>query len=525
VTDQVNHNNNQRKYSVWEPLLIALASAIGLLAGYNMNEQNIDDSMIAVELTQENVSPKDGKIEEIIRFIETNYVDSVNAGIITVDAIRHIMKQLDPHSDYISADELETHNERMDGAYRGIGIETIKLRDTFYVSRLLDEGPGKSSGLKLGDAILAVGSMVVAGNETTYQILRDQLKSQKSKTLDLTVQSLDGRNHVVTNIPVSAIPLASADLSYLLDNNTAYIKLVRFSSNTYEQFIESVDQAIHGKEYINLVIDLRENPGGYLPEAIKILSQLFDEKDRLLTYTEGLNRKKAEYRSTGKNFYNIKKVAVLINDYSASGSEIMAGCIQDWDRGVVIGNPSFGKGLVQEIFPLKNGGALRLTVAKYYTPSGRLIQKSYNSISKDFIADSTVYTTQLLNRKMNSGKGIEPDIFIENDQDIACYIYENYIDFFIIQKMIEQGSSDYNAETMTELELDKFIQNEYHEELEIIKNQCNKDIKMIILGRHLRMIEGEEAYQKFINESDPYVMEALKTIGNNKTTLALLSEE
>ena len=184
-----------------------------------------------------------------------------------------------------------------------------------------------------------------------------------------------------------------------------------------------------------MILDLRDNPGGFLPQAIKILSQLFADKDKLLTYTEGLSRKKAEYRSTGKIFYNIDKVAILINEYSASGSEILAGAIQDWDRGIIVGQDSYGKGLVQDLFPLKNGGALRLTVAKYYTPTGRLIQKSYKSLNKDFIADSTYFKTLLLNRVVHSGNGIEPDVKIDLSDENNCEEYLTYTDFFIINQM------------------------------------------------------------------------------------------
>lgn len=509
---------------IWIPLMVGIAAAIGMIAGYNMNRHNYDQSMIAIDNYEESLTIKDGRIEEIIRFIETNYVDSINQDILTVDAIRHIMKQLDPHSDYITPEELESHNERMDGAYRGIGIETVKLRDTFYISKIINDGPAEKAGMQLGDAIMKISGQLVSGNETEYSSLRSQLKSPKNKSLEIEVIALDGSQKKY-EVQVSQIPLASADLYYMLDDNTVYIKLIRFSSNTFEQFVESVDQAIKGKPYINLVLDLRENPGGFLPEAIKILSQLFDEKDKLLSYTEGLNRKKSDYRSTGKNYFNIKKVAILINEYSASGSEIIAGAIQDWDRGVVIGKPSFGKGLVQEIFPLNNGGALRLTVAKYYTPSGRLIQKSYGSTTNEFVADSLEYTTKLLQRKVNSGVGIIPDIQIDNDFDIDCYAYDNYIDFFLIDALRREGKMAFDPETMNEQALDAFIYDLYGDDPAILKEPCNRNINTMIFGRYLRMTEGDVEYKKYVNSDDPYIEEAMQIVGSQKTTLALLAEE
>ncbi|MBT8230848.1 MAG: PDZ domain-containing protein, partial [Bacteroidia bacterium] len=476
---------------------------------------------------KENYSGKaDGRIEEILRFIESNYVDSLDQKIISIDAVRHILRQLDPHSDYIGEDELTDHNEKMEGAYRGIGIETLKLKDTFYVTKVIEHGPAYKAGLKLGDAIISVDNQLVSGNQKSFSSVRDLLKAEDKNKLELSVIPFGEKSKETRDVEISSINLSSAELSYMPDESTVYVKLERFSDNTYEQFIESLDYYMKDNDNLNLILDLRNNPGGYLPEAIKILSQLFKEKDKLLTYTEGMNRKKAEYRTTGKNFYSINKLAVLINEYSASGSEILAGAVQDWDRGVVIGRESFGKGLVQEIFPLRNGGALRLTVAKYYTPSGRLIQKSYRSINKDFEADSVDYQTRLLNRKVLSGNGIVPDYIIDETEDLKCRNYLSYLDFFILNKMLETASLQVATDEITRQEYARFLENNFELETSYFEDSCPvSKFQRILESRYVRLISGEKEYIKKLNEGDPFIQKALLFIQDQKTTLAYLSEK
>jgi len=515
----------ESKKRVWEPLLVGIAAAIGLLAGYNINFNNNDYSLINLESTKNITTNKDGRIEEILRFIETNYVDSLNQDVIAVDAIRHILTQLDPHSSYISPEELEDHNEKMDGQYNGIGIETIEFHDTFYISKLLNQAPAQKSGIKLGDAIISVNGELVAGNKSPFDKIRAFFKSTNNDGLDIEVLSVGDENaHTIKVIP-EIIEMASANNSYMLNDETAYIQLTRFSANTYEQFMQSVEKLIDKNPSMNLVLDLRDNPGGFLPEAISILSQMFDDKDKLLCYTEGLNRKKSDYFSTGKNFYKLDKIAIIINEYAASGSEIVAGAIQDWDRGVVIGNTSYGKGLVQEIFPLKNGGALRLTVAKYYTPSGRLIQKSYDNINKSFESDSNSYKTLLLDRGVIGGGGIVPDIEVENIYNDYCYNLMSYADFYLLSLMKQKNNNKLIASDLNTSEFIDFVINEYGDDLMILKDNCTLDLSDFLYSRFVRMSEGETKYLFELNKSDNYIMAALDFINDKKTTIALLSEE
>jgi len=520
-------NNSQlpSKY-ILLPLIIALSAAIGMLAGYRMNFNNNNISLLKVENIDSN-SPqfKDGRIEEILRFIETNYVDSLDENVIAVDAINHILRQLDPHSSYITPEELDEHNQKMEGVYTGVGIETIKLRDTFYITQMRDGSPASDSGLQIGDGIITVSGETVSGNMTSFADMSQLLKGEKGVPVSIGYKPVDKEDIVDVNVTPSDIILQSADISYLIKKNVAYVKISRFNSNTYEQFIKSLERISTEGEDLDLIIDLRDNPGGYLPETINILSQLYDEKDKLLTYTEGLNRKRQEYRSTGRQFFNIGKIAVLINKNSASGSEILAGAIQDWDRGFIVGESSFGKGLVQEIFPLSNGGALRLTVSKYYTPSGRLIQKSYDNINEKFVADTSDYTTKILNRTVIGGGGVTPDYKISDDINTVCYNFFDYSDYYLIDKMTDIDNYDLQLSNISSTDFTNFIGEEFIEEVATLDRACNYQTEAYLKARLKRMQEGDVVFTQTINASDPIIDKALQVIADRKTTFALLSEK
>lgn len=520
-------NREKREVRLWEPLLVGISAAIGLLAGYNMNFENKDSSLLSI--TEQTAitghSTGDGRIEEIIRFVETKYVDSIDVDEMSINLIDDMLSKLDPHSSYITPAEYSEYNEKMKGVYRGIGIETLKLRDTFYISRLLDGGPAEAAGFRIGDALLTIDGDSVAGVEKNFDEVRNMLKDASKEQLVISTLAVDEASTRDVAVEIKEIQVASADICYMLDDKTAYLKLSRFSSNTYEQFIESIEKIKEGKTELNLVLDLRGNPGGYLPQAIKILSQLFDKKDQLLTYTEGLNQKRRDYRSTGNAFYKIAKVAVLIDGDSASGSEILAGAIQDWDRGIVIGRTSYGKGLVQEIYPLNNGGALRLTIAKYYTPSGRLIQKSYASDNNQFEADESIFETKMLSRKISGGTGIVPDTELDENNTERCYNYHYYGDHYVLDRMLQLGRTELKRNDLVQTEYDAYLNNSFGESPLELRGSCDSDIAQELYSSYKRMILSKNDYARFSNINDKYISEALKFIGDARPTLALLSEE
>lgn len=354
-----------------------------------------------------------------------------------------------------------------------------------------------------------------------FDSLKAKLKDDNISSINLKLQDVSGEPFE-TEVEIKEITIASASESFLIDDKTGYIKLTRFSGNTYEQFVESMEKMTAGKTELNLVLDLRDNPGGYLPEAIKVLSQLFPNKDKLLTYTKGLNREKKEYRSTGKTFYNIKKIAILINNYSASGSEILAGALQDWDRGMIIGEKSYGKGLVQEIFHLKNGGALRLTVAKYYTPSGRLIQKSYESKTNEFAADSIIKKSKLLARDLPSGIGIHPDIEVLEKETQDCYEYEYYLDNYIVWAMHQKTSKDFTNLNLSKMGYEAFVTSHIDEDLMSEVNCTNDNFDYASKRVYYELVSDSTKFQDLIINNDEALVLAIKYINDSKPTIALL---
>lgn len=507
---------------LWEPLIVGVAAAIGLLAGYNMDFENKNKSMFAISSASNiDTNQGDGRIEEVIRFIESTYVDSIDSEKMTLNVINDLLDDLDPHSSYITPDELSNHNEKMKGVYRGIGIETLRIRDTFYVASVLPLSGAAKNGLSLGAAILKVDDVVVNDTEITFDSLSNLLTDSAKESLILTIKEPHQSSTSEIHMDISDITVSSADLAYLLEDDIAYLKMERFNSNTYEQFIESMEKVTKGKEQIHLILDLRNNPGGYLPQAIKVVSQLFEKKGKMLTYTKGLNREKQEYRSTGKTFYNIKKVAILINNNSASGSEIVAGAVQDWDRGIILGEKTYGKGLVQEIFPLKNGGALRLTVAKYYTPSGRLIQKSYESETNEFEADSAEVKTKLLARTMPSGQGILPDVIIDQ-QDEYCRGYYNFLDHYQISKMHQLGRRELVSSDFRQLDYEAFARSHY-EQLPVL--ECDLDFDTAAIRNYEKLTLSTEDYARYAYQYDETLKAALEYINNPKPIIALLPDK
>lgn len=396
------------------PTIVSAVLVLGILIGYVLNGKEHPRLIKKVKDGDNSF----GQVEELIRFIETRYVDSVSRDELTEAAMKEVLSKLDPHSVYISPDEVADVNNDMDSKFRGIGIELFYIDDTVNVVNVLENGPANKAGMQVRDKIIEVNDSLVAGNpKMKYPDIRKFLKGQLGDSISVKVKR--GNEYVTLPLTIEDIPVNSVDLAFMITDEVGYIDVDKFSSTTYREFMEHFEK-FHNAKMKNLIIDLRGNPGGYLPEATKILSQLFQEEKLLLVYTQGRDDEKQEYQTTGKPFFNVDKIAVLVDENSASASELLSGAIQDWDRGIVIGRRTFGKGLVQEQYDLENGGALRLTIAKYYTPSGRCIQKDYSDMDHYYDdtvnkVDSTVFLTKNLNRKVYGGGGITPDVIIGKD--------------------------------------------------------------------------------------------------------------
>ncbi|MGM0407921.1 MAG: S41 family peptidase, partial [Bacteroidota bacterium] len=313
--------------------------------------------------------------EDIFKFsralgnISNYYVDSVDTEDMVEKAIIGILKDLDPHSTYIPADEVKEMNEPLEGNFEGIGIQFNILDDTIYVISPISGGPSEKVGIRAGDRIVKIDGENVAGVEISTTGVRDRLLGEKGTKVEVGIKRRSVDEILYFTIIRDKIPIYSVDAAYLVDNEIAYIKINRFALTTVDEFTEKL-QKLKEQGANSVILDLRGNGGGYLDKAIELADQ-FLEKDKLIVYTKGLKVPKMESASTSQGIFKEGKVVILIDEGSASASEIVSGAVQDWDRGIIVGRRSFGKGLVQKPMYLPDGSMIRLTVARYYTPTGR----------------------------------------------------------------------------------------------------------------------------------------------------------
>ncbi len=393
-----------RGAKVWWPLLLAFTLVLGLWIGLRLGGQ---PTLIGQQAMGGNQAlGGNNRIEELLRYIDARYVEDADQEALTRTAIQAVLDELDPHSSYIPVEEMQALLEQMEGNFDGIGIEFMLVADTIVVVSALSGGPSEQAGVLAGDKIILIGDSLVAGETASDIDPTKLLKGLAGTTVEIQVKRAGVQNLLPFTITRAPIPVHSVDVAYKLDEQTAYIKINRFSATTYTEFSEALQRLVSEQDAGNLIIDLRQNPGGYLEQAIKLLSQLFPDRGQLLVYTEGANVKRRDYTSNGRAFYRIDKIAILIDEGSASASEIVAGAIQDHDRGIIVGRRSFGKGLVQEQYDLSDGSALRLTVSRYFTPSGRSIQRSYEQGEAAYRED---WASRYHNGEINGTSSIELD--------------------------------------------------------------------------------------------------------------------
>lgn len=381
------------------------------------------------------------KYQRLMALIDAFYVDTVDLPKLTEDAVVKVLSDLDPHSVYISKEELEEMNEPLEGGFFGIGIQFNILRDTLMVVSVVPGGPSEKVGLLAGDRIVAVDGENIAGVKLTNATVRKKLKGEKGTLVKVKV--LRGNEGMDFNIVRDKIPLHSVDAAYMLDKTVGYIKISRFAANTVEEFEAAVEK-LKKEGMQDLILDLQGNSGGYLGAAIGISDNFLGDK-KMIVYTDGLSTGRREEYATSKGLFENGKLVVLIDGNSASASEIVAGAVQDWDRGLIVGRRSFGKGLVQRQYPLTDGSMIRLTTAHYYTPSGRCIQKPYKEgnyraelynrysngelLSADSIEvnDSLKFYTKLKKRTVYGAGGVIPDLFVPIDTGINYSYYNRLI--------------------------------------------------------------------------------------------------
>jgi carboxyl-terminal processing protease len=417
-------NIQKDKIKIYGPIILAVMLVIGILAGSYLTKNNNGSNTF--------VYNQPNKLNRIINYINSSYVDSVAESNLVESAIPAMLKELDPHSVYIPAKRLQQVSEPLEGNFDGIGIQFNMQKDTIIIVSTISGGPSEMVGIKPGDRIVKVNDTVVAGVDMPSSKIVSMLKGERGTKVDVTVKRNNEPELLEFTIIRDKIPLYSIDVSYMINDSIGYVKINRFAKTTYKEFIEAIEK-LKKKNIQKIIVDLRNNNGGYMTAATNIADQ-FLEDGKLIVYTKGRNSPRQETFATAKGIAHDLDVAVVIDEWSASASEILAGAIQDNDRGIIVGRRSFGKGLVQEQSILPDGSAIRLTVARYYTPTGRCIQKPYkggreqyyNDLNKRFkqgeffhadsieFADSLKYTTPE-GDIVYGGGGIMPDYFVPID--------------------------------------------------------------------------------------------------------------
>ena len=432
-------------------VLIVLASIIiGLLLGNLIAVRQLGSQNQAFPAFFNKLRNADNKLEELMQLIDSHYVDTVDVSNLTEEMAVELISRLDPHSVYIPAKDLEIVNNELEGSFSGIGVQFNIQNDTIMIISVISGGPSEKVGLLAGDRIVLVDDSTFTGKNITNEKVMKKLRGQKDTQVKLGIKR-QGTNELLSyNITRGQIPVSSVDIHYMIEPEVGLIKVNKFGETTYSEFLTAIAdlRAKGGKKFI---IDLRENSGGYLDRAISMINEFLPAR-QLIVYTEGKSYPRFDAFSDGTGSCINNPVVVLIDEFSASASEIFAGAIQDNDRGMVIGRRSFGKGLVQQQKSLSDGSAVRLTVAKYYTPSGRSIQKHYEKgksddynqdiynrflhgefYTKDSIqnADTVQYKT-LSGRTVYGGGGIMPDIFIPRDTTEFTPYLNNIINYAYI---------------------------------------------------------------------------------------------
>ena len=518
---------NKQKIQVFVPILFSVAVIMGMFIGYKLhsNMPNTKSFFGAIATQPQN---------EILHIIQQRYVDSVDKAKLSKASIDAILNELDPHSMYIPSQQLNEINEDLDGSFQGIGIEFNILKDTVHVLHVVEGGPSEKAGIKTGDKILQVDKYNAVGIKNTEDF-KKWVKGPKGTTVE--IQIMTGGKKISKKIKRDFIPLPSLDAFYMIDKNKGYIKLNRFSNNTYKEFFDAL-QNLTKRGMKELILDLRDNGGGILEEAIDIIDELVGG-DQLIVYTEGLKNPKKEYKAKRKGIFEDGKIVVILNENSASASEVIAGALQDLDRATIIGRRSFGKGLVQEQFSLSDGSALRLTTARYYTPLGRSIQKPYDKgidayasevmqrVHSNQNEDSNKYTSKVIfttakGKKLYGGGGISPDIYVPLDKilldtNLNIFYRNNLLSFFAYQyymlhknEIQSYGSAEsFNARFDMDASTYAVLMKESKANIKL-----NQDQQYFIQQRFKSMLGrlqwGQSASTLIINTKDPTYLKAIQ---------------
>ena len=415
------------------PIIYSAILVAGIFLGIYLAKSN---GITAASQSNDDMS----YINDVFSLIDKEYVDTINIKDLQVKAVTHILESMDPHSEYIKPEVLEDVNDNLQGSFHGIGVSFRIEKDTIAIINTIKGGPSEKVGIMAGDRIVYVGDTLVAGTKVTNKDAMRLLKGPKKTKVDVKIKRRGVDELLDFTIVRDVIPTHSVDVAYMIDDEIGFVKMTKFSATTHKEFVDAIKK-LKSEGMKKLIIDLRDNTGGYLGESVGVVDELLED-NKLIVYTEGEHRERAYLFSRHRGLWEDKDVVVLINEGSASASEIVAGALQDNDRGTIIGRRSFGKGLVQEQFDLGENGALRLTVARYYTPTGRCIQKPFTGNKEEYLleeysryttgemfnidsihfADSLKYITPK-GRIVYGGGGIMPDIYVPLENDSSHYFF------------------------------------------------------------------------------------------------------
>lgn len=520
----------QKKYI---PLIFGLAIAIGVFLGSKLNFNDSTEKIFATN------SKKD-KLNRLIDYIDYEYVDDVNTDSIVDVTVNGILENLDPHSVYIPSKVYEDNADDMRGNFVGIGISFYLYKDTIAVIRTIEGGPAEIAGIKAGDRLLYANNKKIFGGAIPRDSITKFLKGVLDSKVELEVYRKGEEKLLNFKVKRNKVPIASVDASYKINDDIGYIKINRFSETTYTEFKRSLN-TLKGEGITKLILDLRNNPGGYISSAEKIVDE-FLEDDKLILITKNKSGKVDHTFSTGKGDFEDGKVYVLINENTASASEIVAGALQDNDKGTIVGRRSFGKGLVQREMALGDGSAVRLTIARYFTPTGRSIQRPYGNGNNDYYSD---YEKRYRNGEMISadsikvsdslrfitpkgkvvygGGGIIPDVFISKDTSIENetlnYITRNgFVSYFIFE-YLEKNRSQFDEMSKEEFisnyqvgdELTtEFIEYSRFNETQIHFEKYQDQMKRILKASIAQQLYGSNTFESILNEEDPMLKKVVE---------------
>ena len=528
-------NNNTR----FIPFLLAICLIAGIAIG-TFYANHFSGNKLGIINTSSN------KLNALLRIIDDQYVDTVNMGELVEEAMPQILSELDPHSSYIPAKDLEAVNADLKGSFSGIGIQFTIQNDTIHVNSVIQGGPSEKVGLMAGDRIVEVDDSAFVGKIVTNSEAMKRLKGEKGSKVKLGVYRPGEKDLLHFTVIRGNIPVKSIDAAYMINEKVGYIKVNKFGETTYPELLIALAK-LNQKNCEGLIVDLRGNTGGYMAAAIQMVNE-FLPNNRLIVYTQGRKSPREDYNSNGTGSNQKMPLVVLVDEGSASASEIFAGAIQDNDRGIIVGRRSFGKGLVQQPIEFSDGSAIRLTIARYYTPSGRCIQKPYEKGKESeyeldlltryehgefFSADSIkqdeteVYHTRL-GRPVYGGGGIMPDIFVPQDTTGMT----SYFRMAANRGLIIRYTFDYTDQNRSTLQkydtpqkmeaylkkqnlLNKFAAWAEKKGLKRRNNLMMKSRNLFEMGLYGNIIYnmlGMEAYVEYLNESDKTVLKAVEIL-------------